>query len=133
MAIACGVTIGAGYGESARAAIMTRGFAEMQRLADCLGANPETLAGLSGFGDLALTCTSEQSRNYRFGKALGRGEAFDPKATVEGAATAKSVTALARKLDIDLPICASVAALIDGKTTVAEALRGLLARPLKEE
>ncbi len=78
IAIACGVCIGAGLGESARAALMTRGFAEMQRFAQARGARPETLAGLSGFGDLALTCTSDQSRNFRYGLALGRGSGFDP-------------------------------------------------------
>ncbi|HBT02235.1 MAG TPA: glycerol-3-phosphate dehydrogenase, partial [Citreicella sp.] len=77
--------------DSARAALMTRGFAEMTRLAAHFGARPETLAGLSGLGDLALTCTSDLSRNYRFGQALGQGQAFDPRVTVEGAATARAV------------------------------------------
>jgi glycerol-3-phosphate dehydrogenase (NAD(P)+) len=133
MAIACGVTIGAGLGESARAALMTRGFAEMQRLAGRLGADETTLSGLAGFGDLALTCTSDGSRNYRLGLALGQGTAFDPNTTVEGAATAKAVRALSQKLDIDMPICTVVADLIDKKTSVAEALDALLSRPLKEE
>ena len=79
--------MGAGLGDSARAALMTRGFAEMTRMAHALGARPETLTGLSGFGDLVLTCTSEQSRNYRFGQSLGRNDPFDPTITVEGAAT----------------------------------------------
>src|SRR5690606_23717822 len=74
MAIACGAVMGAGLGESARAALMTRGYAEMLRMAIALGARPETLAGLSGFGDLTLTCTSEHSRNYRFGLSLGKNE-----------------------------------------------------------
>ncbi len=133
MAIASGVAIGAGLGDSARAALITRGFPEMQRLATELGAMPETLSGLSGFGDLVLTCTSEQSRNYRYGMALGRGSDFDAATTVEGAATARAVRQLAVDLDIDLPICTVVADLIEGKTDVAAALNALLSRPLKEE
>ena len=133
MAIACGVAIGAGLGDSARAALMTRGFSEMLTLADRLGADRATLGGLSGFGDLVLTCTSTQSRNFRFGQALATTEAFDKGTTVEGAATAKSVTKLAKTLDLDLPICTVVADLINGKTDVAKALEALMARPLKEE
>ncbi len=133
IAIACGACIGEGMGDSARAALMTRGFAEMQRLALRKGALPETLTGLSGFGDLVLTCTSELSRNYRFGLALGRQEVFDSTITVEGVPTAKAVVAWADALNVDMPICAAVAALSDGKTSVAEALQALLSRPLKEE
>ena len=133
MAIACGVCMGAGFGESARAALITRGFAEMQRLAADLGANPETLSGLSGFGDLALTCTSDQSRNYRYGLALGRGETFDAATTVEGAATALAVRKLSQARKIDLPICAAVADLTEEKLTAKQALNALLSRPLKEE
>jgi glycerol-3-phosphate dehydrogenase (NAD(P)+) len=133
MAIASGVAIGAGLGDSARAALITRGFPEMQRLATKLGAAPETLSGLSGFGDLVLTCTSEQSRNSRYGMALGRGSDFDGGTTVEGAATARAVRQLALDLDIDLPICTVVADLIEEKTDVADALNALLSRPLKEE
>jgi glycerol-3-phosphate dehydrogenase (NAD(P)+) len=133
MAIACGVAIGAGLGESARAALMTRGFAEMQRFAQHLGAQEATLAGLSGFGDLVLTCTSEQSRNMRFGLALGSETPFDPAITVEGAATAKAVTALAVQEKIDMPICTAIAALVGHTTTVAQVLDALLSRPLKEE
>ena len=133
MAIACGIAIGAGLGESARAALMTRGFAEMARLATYLGAERDTLMGLSGFGDLVLTCSSAQSRNFRYGMALGAGNAFDEATTVEGAATARSVRRLARSLELDLPICTVVAHLIDGKTDVTMALEALMARPLKEE
>jgi glycerol-3-phosphate dehydrogenase (NAD(P)+) len=133
MAIASGIAMGARLGESARAALITRGFPEMQRLALALGAQPETLSGLSGFGDLVLTCTSEQSRNYRYGLALGRGEVFDPNTTVEGAATARAVQQLAAKLSLDMPICSVVADLTMAKTDVKTALSTLLSRPLKEE
>lgn len=133
IAIASGAAIGAGFGDSARAAVMTRGFAEMQRLAALLGANPQTLTGLSGFGDLALTCHSNLSRNYRYGVALGAASDFDPSTTVEGAATAKAVTQLAQDLGLDLPICRIVAALTSGKIDVSDALTNLLSRPLKEE
>jgi len=133
IAIGCGAVMGAGLGESARAALMTRGFAEMNRLAHALGARPETLAGLSGFGDLALTCTSAQSRNYRYGKSLGRGDAFDPAITVEGAATAHAVLERARALELDMPVTAAVVALVAGELRVREAVDMLLSRPLKEE
>ena len=133
VAIACGAAIGAGLGESARAAVMTRGFAEMQRLAAHHHADPVTLAGLSGFGDLTLTCTSTQSRNYRLGLALGRGEPFDSATTVEGAATARAVDALAHDNGLDLPITAAVAGLVENRLDVASAMKALLTRPLKEE
>ncbi|KMK65275.1 NAD(P)H-dependent glycerol-3-phosphate dehydrogenase [Puniceibacterium sp. IMCC21224] len=133
IAIACGTCIGAGLGDSARAALMTRGFSELQRLAAMLGALPDTLSGLSGLGDLALTCTSDLSRNYRFGLALGRNDPFDHSQTVEGAATARAVTQLAAARGLDLPICATVAAIVDGETSIPEALTALLSRPLKEE
>ncbi len=133
MAIASGIAIGAGLGESARAALITRGFPEMQRLALALGGQADTLAGLSGFGDLVLTCTSPQSRNYRFGLALGEGKAFDASTTVEGVATARAVRKLAQERGIDMPISAVVADLADGKTDVFAALNTLLSRPLKEE
>ena len=133
IAIAAGVVIGAGLGDSARAALMTRGFAEMSRLALRLGARAETLAGLSGFGDLVLTCTSAQSRNFRFGQALGAGEAFDPTTTVEGVATAKAVSVLAQKRGVEMPIATMVAALSEHRITVSDAAQALLSRPLKEE
>lgn len=133
IAIAAGVVIGAGLGDSARAALMTRGFAEMTRLALKMGARAETLGGLSGLGDLVLTCTSDQSRNFRYGRAMGQGVAFDAGTTVEGAATAKAVTALAKTHAIDMPIAAMVAALVDGRIAVGDAVAALMARPLKKE
>ena len=133
IAIACGAAVGAGLGESARAALMTRGYAEMARMAEAMGARAETLAGLSGFGDLALTCTSEQSRNLRYGLALGRGEAFDSGVTVEGAASAPAVVARAEALGIEMPITRVVVGLVSGQLRVAGAMDMLLSRPLKEE
>ncbi|MBI1417249.1 MAG: NAD(P)H-dependent glycerol-3-phosphate dehydrogenase [Limimaricola sp.] len=133
VAIAAGACIGAGFGESARAALMTRGFAEMTRVAQALGARNETLHGLSGFGDLTLTCTSAQSRNYRFGLALGEGLAFASGQTVEGAATAAAIATLAKQRGLDLPIHGIVAPLVAGQITAAQAMQLLLARPLKEE
>lgn len=133
IAIACGAAMGAGLGESARAALLTRGFAEMKRLAQRLDARPDTLAGLSGFGDLVLTCTSAQSRNYRLGQSIGEGRPFDQTVTVEGAATARAVHSLARQSGLDLPITAVVAALIENRQDVSSAMATLLARPLKEE
>ena len=103
-AIACGIVVGAGLGESARAALMTRGFAELARLAGALGAQTETLMGLSGFGDLALSCTSLQSRNFAFGEQLGRAGTFGTGKTVEGVATAEAVLALAANSGVEMPI-----------------------------
>lgn len=133
VAIACGVCMGAGFGESARAAVITRGFAEMRRIGAALGADPETLTGLSGFGDLALTCTSDASRNYRFGMSIGAARDFDATTTVEGAATAVSVSNLAEKYNLDLPICRVVADLSSGKIDPETALVTLLSRPLRKE
>jgi glycerol-3-phosphate dehydrogenase (NAD(P)+) len=89
--------------------------------------------GLSGLGDLVLTCTSDLSRNYRYGLAMGQGAGFDPSTTVEGAATARAVAALATAQDLDLPISAQVAGLVEGRYSVADAMQTLLNRPLKEE
>jgi glycerol-3-phosphate dehydrogenase (NAD(P)+) len=133
IAIAAGTVIGAGLGDSARAALMTRGYAEMVRLAEALGARAETLAGLSGFGDLVLTCTSAQSRNFRYGCALGKGETFDPKITVEGVATARAVVKLAQGLGIDMPVTAMVNALALGRIALNDAIGLLMSRPLKQE
>jgi len=112
---------------------MTRGYAEMQRMALKLGARTETLAGLSGFGDLALTCTSDQSRNYQLGLSIGQGRTFDPSVTVEGAATARAVHAKAAMMNLDMPITAAVVGLLDRALTLPEAMALLLSRPLKEE
>lgn len=133
IAIACGVAIGGGLGESARAALMTRGFAELVKVAEMHGARAETLAGLSGFGDLVLTCTSEQSRNYRYGQSLGRGETFDTGVTVEGAATAQALEKMAREAGLDLPITRVVTGLVRGELNVRDSMDMLLQRPLKEE
>lgn len=135
IAIAAGFVIGAGLGDSARAALMTRGFAEMTRLAARMGARNETLMGLSGLGDLILTCTSEHSRNFRHGLALGRGDAPDPTQTVEGVATAQAIlrhsaeTGLAGKM----PVTEMVARVTRGSIDTAEAIHSLMSRPLKEE
>ncbi len=133
IAIACGTAIGAGLGESARAALITRGYAEMQRLAARLKADPATLSGLAGFGDLTLTCTSDQSRNYRLGLSLGGNSTFDTDTTVEGAATARAVLALAQDMGLDMPITSVVVGLLDNQLDVADAMKTLLSRPLKEE
>lgn len=133
IAIAAGIVIGAGLGESARAALMTRGYAEMVRLALARGARAETLAGLSGFGDLVLTCGSAQSRNFRYGHALGAGETFAAGITVEGVATARAVARLAAEQALDLPVTAMVAALVDGRIDLSAAIQSLLTRPLKAE
>ncbi|TKW66340.1 MAG: NAD(P)H-dependent glycerol-3-phosphate dehydrogenase [Paracoccus denitrificans] len=133
VAIAAGAAIGAGLGDSARAALITRGFAEMVRLSVALGARPATLAGLSGLGDLILTSTSDLSRNFRYGRALGAGQAFDSSLTVEGAATACAATRLAARHDIAMPIAEAVAGLAEGRAGVAETMETLMSRPLKEE
>ncbi len=133
IAIAAGVAIGAGLGESARAALMTRGYAEMVRFARAFGARPRTIGGLSGLGDLVLTCTSEQSRNFRHGLALGHGTPPEAEVTVEGVATAGAIVALAARHRIEMPIAATVAALCRGDLTTGDAVDSLLARPLRAE
>ena len=132
IAIAAGVVAGAGLGDSARAALVTRGYAEMQRLALALGARAETLAGLSGLGDLVLTCTSAQSRNFAHGVALGAGRPV-AQATVEGVATAEAAVRLAEGMGIEMPVAAMVARLVAERIGVAEAVRQLMSRPLKQE
>ena len=133
IAIACGTVIGAGLGESARAALMTRGFAEIVRWAKHLGAQSSTLYGLSGLGDLALTCSSEQSRNFQFGLAIGAGKVGDRKKTVEGIATALSIAEVAKSEQFDMPITTTVAALVKSETDVATAIHALLSRPVAYE
>ena len=133
IAIACGATIGAGYGDSARAALMTRGYAEMCRIANTLGAKESTLSGLSGFGDLSLTCMSAGSRNFSYGLALGCGCSFDPSVTVEGVATAKAVLHHPKLQGADMPITRLVHHLSTGDVNVKEAMQELMSRPQKEE
>ena len=133
IAIAAGVVMGAGLGQSARAALVTRGYAEMVRAARALGARAETLAGLSGLGDLMLTCGSDQSRNFQYGFALGKGADFDPDVTVEGVATAQAMVAMAARHGLDLPVTAMVADLTLGKVGLNNAITTLLSRPLKQE
>ena len=138
LAIACGIVEGRGLGRSAHAALITRGFSELTRLAVALGGQAETVAGLCGLGDLVLTCSSPQSRNMSVGLALGRGhtleEALAGKLSVaEGVASAPAVRELARKLGVDVPICEATAAILAGEVGVDDAIRGLLSRPLREE
>jgi len=133
VAIAAGVAIGAGLGESARAALMARGFGEIQQIALARGARAETLVGLSGLGDLVLTCTSTRSRNFRYGLALGAGTAPGQGATVEGVATAAAAHALAVRLGLDLPVVQAVAGLVEGRLCVTDAIQSLMARPLRPE
>ena len=133
IAIGCGAAVGAGLGESARAALMTRGFAEMRRFAAALGGRDTTLCGLSGLGDLSLTCMSEQSRNFRYGLQLGQARDFKENTTVEGKFTAQAALTKADKLGLDVPIIRSVSDLVTGKKDVDTLLAALLARPQKEE
>ena len=133
IAISAGIAIGAGLGESARAALMTRGFGELKRFAQTFGAAGETLSGLSGFGDLVLTCTSQKSRNYCHGLALGGGTEQSKTITTEGVSTAVAVASIAAERGIDMPITTTVAALIENKITVSQAIATLLSRPLKKE
>ncbi len=138
LAIACGVVEGRGLGRSAHAALITRGFAELTRLAVALGGRAETVAGLCGLGDLVLTCSSPQSRNMSVGLALGRGEslqaALSGKLSVaEGVASAPAVRALARRLKVETPICEAMAAVLAGEIGLDAAIEGLLSRPLKRE
>ncbi|MGY6411884.1 MAG: NAD(P)H-dependent glycerol-3-phosphate dehydrogenase [Alkalilacustris sp.] len=133
VALAAGIVLGAGLGESARAATITRGHAEMVRLARRLGARPETLAGLAGLGDLVLTATSTRSRNFAHGLALGEGKPPEPGRTVEGIATATAVRTLAGRLGVEMPLAAAVAAICAGEISVPDAIAAIFNRPLKEE
>jgi glycerol-3-phosphate dehydrogenase (NAD(P)+) len=138
LAIAAGVVDGKGLGASARAALVTRGFAELRRLGAALGARPETLMGLSGLGDLLLTCCSEQSRNMSLGRALSQGQALatvlDARRSVaEGAYTAEAVVRVATKKGIEMPICEAVYGLVQGTLTVDDAIEALLSGPFTAE
>ncbi len=138
IAIACGIAEGKGLGRNAHAALITRGFAEMSRLAMAMGAQFETMSGLCGMGDLVLTCSSPQSRNMSVGLALGQGQTLEEflagKVSVaEGVESAPAVVDLGRKYEVELPLCTAVAAVLAGKMDVNAAIDALLSRPLKSE
>ena len=138
LAIACGVVEGRKLGLNARAALIARGFAEMTRFGLALGARRETLAGLSGLGDLVLTCSSTSSRNFSLGKAIGEGQKpaelmADRKTVAEGAHTAPVLDRIARERGVDMPIVAAVAGLLSGKAGVDAVLEEMLSRPLRAE
>lgn len=138
LAIACGVVDGAGLGQNARAALISRGFAEMTRYGLARGARLETLTGLSGLGDLVLTCSSVSSRNFSLGRGLGAGQAIatllaNRTTVAEGAFSSATLVADADRLGVDMPICTAVAHIIAGQLTAAQAIEALLARPLKRE
>jgi glycerol-3-phosphate dehydrogenase (NAD(P)+) len=135
LAIAAGVVTGRGLGASALAALTTRGFAELVRFGRAYGAKPETMTGLSGLGDLLLTCSSPQSRNFTFGVNLGRGQkpAAIHGGLAEGVFTAPVLLEMARDRAVDMPISAAVAALLTEKLSVDAVIESLLSRPLKAE
>lgn len=138
LAIAAGIVDGKGLGASAHAAMVTRGFAEMRRLGRALGARAETLMGLSGLGDLVLTCGSAQSRNMSLGRALGQGETLEAvlgarHSVTEGVYTAAAVVRLAAHHHVEMPIAAAVHAVLEGRVSVDDAIAGLLSRPFKAE
>lgn len=138
LAIAAGIVEGRGLGASAHAALVTRGFAELRRFGEAMGARPETMTGLSGLGDLILTCGSPQSRNMSLGRALGQGQSVGQalsgrSAVTEGVYTAVAVRRIAEEKGIDMPICAAVCDVVSGKLTVATAIGQLMQRPLKAE
>ncbi len=137
-ALACGAVDGAGLGASARAALLARGYAEMSRIVVAMGGAASTLTGLAGLGDLTLSCTSTQSRNYRFGMALGQGETVDEikahgAGLAEGVATAPVAEALARRLGVEAPLIDAVNLLLAGRAGIDEIVASLMARPLKRE
>jgi glycerol-3-phosphate dehydrogenase (NAD(P)+) len=138
LAIACGIVMGRGLGENARAALVTRGLAEVARLSRAVGGKAETLLGLAGVGDLVLTCNSMTSRNTSLGFELGKGAKLADilaarHSIAEGVPTAAAIEALAERLGVEMPICATVAAILDGRAAIDQAIRDLLARPLKHE
>ena len=132
LAIAAGIVAGRGLGASAQAALTTRGFAELVRFGRAHGAKPETMMGLSGLGDLLLTCSTPQSRNFSFGMALAKNEKPRDK-LAEGALTAPVLVEMAQAKNIDMPISAAIAAVLANKMTVDEAIESLLSRPLRAE
>jgi glycerol-3-phosphate dehydrogenase (NAD(P)+) len=133
LAIAAGIVAGKKLGASAQAALTTRGFSELVRLGRACGARSETMAGLSGLGDLILTCSSPQSRNFALGIALGRGEARPRDKLAEGEFTASVLIELAASQDVDMPVSNAVAAILNGATTIDDAIESLLTRPFKAE
>lgn len=138
LAIACAIVAGRGLGESARAALIARAFAELTRFGRALGAKPETLTGLSGLGDLVLTCSSPTSRNYSFGLALGQGKSVAEagaglSGVSEGTFTASAVMEIAARRGIDMPISAAVLDVLEGRTSIDAAIQRLMLRPLKAE
>ena len=138
MAIASGISDGVGYGDNARAALITRGIVEIQRLGSVLGAKPQTLTGLTGLGDLVVTCTSRHSRNRRLGEAIGRGATLDEITTstsmvAEGVRTTKAVYHMAKRLGIEMPITEAVYAILFGRKQPADAVRELMTRSAKQE
>lgn len=135
LAIACGIVEGMGLGDSARAALISRGLAEMSRFVEAMGGRGETVRGLSGLGDLVLTATSHQSRNLRFGISLGRGDSMDHtgKALVEGAFAAAVSARLAEGQGVTMPITSAVAEIIDGRLDIAAAVERLMTRPITTE
>lgn len=133
LAIAAGIAVGRRLGASAQAALTTRGFSELARLGRACGARAETLVGLSGLGDLILSCASLQSRNFAFGIALGRGEAPPAGKLAEGQFTAPVLAELAASRGVDMPVSNAVAAILAGKITIDAAIGGLLTRPFKAE
>ena len=138
LAIACGIVMGRGFGDNARAALITRGLAEMVRLALAKGGKAETLMGLSGLGDLTLTCCSTQSRNHSLGIALGKGEKLDAyvagrRSVAEGVSSSAAAAALARKLQVEMPIVSAVDAILHRGAAIDEVIEALLTRPFKAE
>ena len=135
LAIAAGIVVGRGLGASAEAALVTRGFAELTRFGRVFGARPETLTGLSGLGDLILTCSSEQSRNFSLGIALGKGRALADaqQKLAEGVFTAPVLVEMAAEKKVEMPISTAVAAVLDGRLSIDAAIESLLTRPFRAE
>jgi glycerol-3-phosphate dehydrogenase (NAD(P)+) len=133
LAIAAGIAVGKKFGASAQAALTTRGFSELVRLGRACGARSETMAGLSGLGDLILTCSSPQSRNFALGTALGRGERPPRDRLAEGEFTAPVLIELAASQNVDMPVSLAVAAILNGAVTIDAAIESLLTRPFKAE